>query len=173
MAERMFPLLDRNAPIPWRVAEIAYVGYVRRYGTAQSLETLARRGGFDQDEMDTFYPGWQFIGRESGGHYMKETERAISGPIVRNCGEAMSTQYEPGRELLRRVHDRLGGYGVDIRTFGKDHVVEIRWRRNYEDCGGSDERWVGDLRSLEDALQAVLDYEDGADAADAEKERDA
>jgi hypothetical protein len=45
--------------IPWPVAEVAYREYARRYGTYQSLERLAERGGFGISEMDDFHPGWR------------------------------------------------------------------------------------------------------------------
>lgn len=64
---RMFPILadhGRNtkpAPtsIPWSVADKAYHVYRSRYGSGQSLERLAERGGFGANEMDEFYPGWR------------------------------------------------------------------------------------------------------------------
>jgi len=37
--------------IPWWLAEIAYTEYSRRYGTSQSLERLAERGGFGREEL--------------------------------------------------------------------------------------------------------------------------
>lgn len=48
-----------HAPIPWVVAERAYADYSRRYGTEQTLERLAERGGFGCREMDTHAPGWE------------------------------------------------------------------------------------------------------------------
>lgn len=47
------------ASIPWSLAERAYVDYSRRYGTDQSLERLAQRGGFGLKELDMFVPGWR------------------------------------------------------------------------------------------------------------------
>ena len=37
--------------IPWWLAQVAYQEYSRRYGTAQSLEKLAARGGFGRGEL--------------------------------------------------------------------------------------------------------------------------
>lgn len=37
--------------IPWWLAEVAYVVYAKRYGTSQSLERLAQRGGFGRGEL--------------------------------------------------------------------------------------------------------------------------
>jgi hypothetical protein len=64
--------------------------------------------------------------------------------------------------LLQRVHQRLGG-GIDIQSFADD-TVEVRWRRAYgEEL--SDERFVS-ATSLLQAFEAVLQHEDGADAAE-------
>lgn len=63
--ERTFPLQYQrdHAPhpstIPWSVAELAYSVYAGRYGTSQSLERLAQRGGFGPGEMDLLLPGWR------------------------------------------------------------------------------------------------------------------
>ncbi|MBE4747763.1 hypothetical protein G4177_06165 [Corallococcus sp. ZKHCc1 1396] len=45
--------------IPWSLAERAYADYSRRYGTSQSLERLAERGGFGPTELDVHVPGWR------------------------------------------------------------------------------------------------------------------
>lgn len=44
---------DRRAEstIPWWLAEIAYREYSKQYGTKQSLERLAERGGFGRKEL--------------------------------------------------------------------------------------------------------------------------
>lgn len=59
--EKMFPIqgehdwrnnIDRPyGAVPWAVAEIAYKTYVEWYGSNQSLETLASRGGFGWTEL--------------------------------------------------------------------------------------------------------------------------
>jgi hypothetical protein len=64
--DRMFPVIlsysERNArlpeTIPWSTAERAYAAYSVRFGTTQSLERLAERGGFGPRELDMFVPGW-------------------------------------------------------------------------------------------------------------------
>jgi hypothetical protein len=45
--------MERHAEctIPWWLAEIAYEWYSRQYGTIQSLERLAERGGFGRKEL--------------------------------------------------------------------------------------------------------------------------
>ena len=62
---KMFPLQTQRdyAPgpreIPWSVAQLAYGKYSLLYGSSQSLEELAQRGGFGWGEMDQLYPQWR------------------------------------------------------------------------------------------------------------------
>lgn len=62
---KMFPLqTQQRCPpgpreIPWSVAQKAYGEYSRLYGSSQSLERLAERGGFGWGEMDSLYPAWR------------------------------------------------------------------------------------------------------------------
>lgn len=56
MPEKLFPIQseqgERNGlRIPWSVAEVAYEEYCRRYGNRQTLERLAKRGGFGRGEL--------------------------------------------------------------------------------------------------------------------------
>lgn len=70
-------------------------------------------------------------------------------------------------DLLTKVHARLGGLGVDIKTFG-DGTVEASWARSYDGVW-SDSRWFSGP-SLAAVLQGILDYEDRADRLDADEE---
>ncbi len=54
-----FPIHSSNVTIPWSVAEQAYLGYIKKYGSGQTLEMLAERGGFGVEEMDEFHPQWR------------------------------------------------------------------------------------------------------------------
>ena len=47
---RVFPL-QKSEDLPWEVAEEAYLEYSKRYGDQQSLERLAKRGGFGGSEI--------------------------------------------------------------------------------------------------------------------------
>lgn len=58
-ASRLYPRAAAPLSIPWSVAEMAYGVYAARYGTDQSLQRLAERGGFGVEEMDEFYPPWR------------------------------------------------------------------------------------------------------------------
>jgi len=41
----------KSSTIPWWLAEEAYTYYSKHYGTRQSLERLAERGGFGRAEL--------------------------------------------------------------------------------------------------------------------------
>lgn len=56
--EAEFPVAT-GGRIPWRVAELAYIEYAKRYGRDQSLERLAERGGFHVNELDALLPEWR------------------------------------------------------------------------------------------------------------------
>lgn len=64
-APRTFPIqVERGAEphpltVPWAVAELAYSVYAQRFGTSQSLDYIAARGGFGATEMDRLLPGWR------------------------------------------------------------------------------------------------------------------
>lgn len=74
-AERRFPIqgeyADRDigleaipaTSVPWAEAEIAYQTYSALYGTQQSLERLAERGGFGRDEFLIYRSGRGFDGK--------------------------------------------------------------------------------------------------------------
>lgn len=65
MSDRLFPIQRECGAkahpllIPWSVAEKAYSVYSAQYGTDQSLERLAERGGFYPAEMDELFPAWR------------------------------------------------------------------------------------------------------------------
>lgn len=52
--ERRFPM-QRGPSIPWTLAEAIYAGYSALYGTDQSLQRLAERGGFSWPEVEHIY----------------------------------------------------------------------------------------------------------------------
>lgn len=60
MTDKTFPILSGGGRhIPWIVAEKAYWEYAKRYGTGQSIERIAERGGFAESELDGLYPDWR------------------------------------------------------------------------------------------------------------------
>jgi hypothetical protein len=51
IAERLFPIQDIDAGIPWSEAEKAYEAYAKFFGRDQSLERISERGGFGLEEF--------------------------------------------------------------------------------------------------------------------------
>lgn len=49
-----FPM-QRGPAIPWATAEIIYAAYSALFGTSQSLERLAERGGFSWPEVEAIF----------------------------------------------------------------------------------------------------------------------
>lgn len=116
---RMFPLqASRTAPagprqIPWQVAEIAYGEYSRLYGSSQSLDRLAERGGFGWCEMDAFYPGWRTdVDERTALKAALEEEcrlREQAEARVRELERQLAEQSESDRQLIIELtEDRTG-----------------------------------------------------------------
>lgn len=58
MTEKYFPIQAEYSSvklpasqIPWWLAEVAYKHYAQLFGSQQSLERLAERGGFGREEL--------------------------------------------------------------------------------------------------------------------------
>ena len=45
--------------VPWHIGAEAWEKYRGKYGNDQSAERIAQRGGFGEEEMDEFRPGWR------------------------------------------------------------------------------------------------------------------
>lgn len=50
MERKRFPMFD-GGTIPWAVAEAAYEEYRVKFGGAQTLDRIAERGGFGDEEL--------------------------------------------------------------------------------------------------------------------------
>lgn len=111
-----------------------------------------------------------FAALERAEAWVAKVERDPShGPAIATARDDLRTEIErltrstnAINALLVTVHERIGGVGLDIQTFGGDHSVEIRWRRDYGDAGLSDERFAS-APSLSLALEHVIAHEDAAD----------
>lgn len=68
---RTFPIQSERAAkphptrIPWWLADLAYSVYRARFGSGQSLERLAERGGFHPSEMDEYVPDWRELAAQA------------------------------------------------------------------------------------------------------------
>jgi hypothetical protein len=81
----MFPIQDVGA-IPWSLAERAYQRYSQLYGTGQSLERLAERGGFGLAELG-------YLLRGHGRNYAtREILNAMRGSEARQCADELEAE---------------------------------------------------------------------------------
>jgi hypothetical protein len=84
--------------IPWEIAERAYAEYAKRYGTSQSLERLAERGGFDVGEMDMLLPSWR---NEVDVFHKLVRERDEARTSLTKLREALATSSTSEENALR------------------------------------------------------------------------
>jgi len=77
---RPFPI-QGGFRIPWWAAERAYKTYARHFGTDQSLERLAQRGGFGLTEWGLLYAGLNPC-HDWGGRAENETARALRDVVA-------------------------------------------------------------------------------------------
>lgn len=82
--ERAFPIIQRPRPqagdpvsVPWSLAEQAYEVYSHCYGTEQSLERLAERGGFGVIEIRVFLR----VRKEPKENWCELTRKAWLGTV--------------------------------------------------------------------------------------------
>ena len=61
MIEERFPVCGTRPrqTIPMNLAVEAYAVYSRKYGSYQSLQRIGERGGFYEEELDEYAPGWR------------------------------------------------------------------------------------------------------------------
>lgn len=94
-APRLFPVCQAGFSIPWSLAERAYEQYSKPHGASQSLETLARRGGFYAEELDQFVPGWREETREINLLRRRLARAEVESTRLRSallaCEEALDT----------------------------------------------------------------------------------
>lgn len=85
-----FPIQGHD-PITWEAAEVAYRTYVKHGGSGQSLEMLARRGGFGLCEFACFHQGhlpgnrWDFGERDP---HLACIRRAFQGAEPGKAGQS-------------------------------------------------------------------------------------
>jgi hypothetical protein len=110
---RMFPIQRQRGAkphplsIPWSLAELAYSVYSSRYGSSQSLERLAERGGFGPGEMDEFVPDWRERCSEVS-RLRSALERAESFIIIMH-GDPNGVVPETVRSILADIQAALEG----------------------------------------------------------------
>jgi hypothetical protein len=131
----LFPV-QKGPFIPWSVAEFAYMAYAKRYGTSQSLERLAQRGGFHVDEMDDLYPAWR--------------DAVLGISEQRRRAETAEADCQRLRELAEKLTEKLEEMSrtvtsPEVQEFVKGVELEashqrLRWPAEH-DAGKTDADW--------------------------------
>ena len=117
--------------IPWSVAEKAYCAYARLYGTQQSLERLAERGGFGGGEMDELYPAWR-----------DETSEIVA---LRDKIAAYEASHGLMLHNLQSTRSQLASTETDLKTM-TEALVKIRTAAHPD--GISESGYENPLRDL-------------------------
>lgn len=122
MSEKVFPIMSAwkevSKPfprqIPWSIAELAYSVYTSKYGSEQSLERLAQRGGFHHQEMDDLLPDWRERCSEVT-HLQaaldlktRQLEAAVAG-LEHYANVFLPTDMKPGYDRAQQVLDEIAG----------------------------------------------------------------
>lgn len=99
--------------IPWAIAEEAYAVYGSRWGTDQSLERLAERGGWTSSELDNFVPGWRE--RASENAKLRSDVERLQGELTelaelkarRDAAEESASRTDGGSSLSTGIHETI------------------------------------------------------------------
>lgn len=111
-APRMFPI-QKGPAIPWDMAEIAYATYSRMYGTGQTLQRLADRGGFGWYEfLHLYFDDGQF---KETGEAMRERWKS---DVLKLQWEANTKKIHDAATSMRsacveKVRKKASGYQAD------------------------------------------------------------
>lgn len=132
---RMFPIQPQRGAVPhplwihWEVAELAYSNYAARFGRSQSLEELARRGGFCPYEMDDQLPGWREMEAARGDLERENAELKSQLAAANKRAEDAEKAYH----TLCVANAKMRGDGLD--TTDRDDIPHLAALREAEDIG--------------------------------------
>lgn len=161
--ERTFPIMSRPGAaahptrIPWSIADLAYSVYLSRYGTHQTLERIAERGGFDPTEMDNLLPDWRHrCGAVGQAKAEVERLKAIEETLHQTCDnldgqrlQAVDEVVQLREELLASCHDHALDMESWVRATAEMHARELAGYRVRE-------AEVDRLRRIEDEAQTEV-----------------
>jgi hypothetical protein len=130
--DRMFPIQREytkgdlpslpGGQVPWCVAERAYEVYAAKYGTGQSLEVLASRGGFGWNELVWLLRG----GRDDSMGEVREKLPPMESPVLvccrySDCNAVVNLPVKNGRASI----ETLKGWLFKERWYCPEHAREI------------------------------------------------
>ena len=106
---KWFPI-QRSTPIRWHLAQRAYDTYARLYGTEQTLERLAERGGFGLQEFACLFNGHK--PREGHAECVEKADavgRKIAAleKAVEDLQRDLVAQHDPTGDLIQANRDQI------------------------------------------------------------------
>ena len=106
---KWFPI-QRSTPIRWHLAQRAYDTYARLYGTEQTLERLAERGGFGLQEFACLFNGHK--PREGHAECVEKADavgRKIAAleKAVEDLQRDLVAQHDPTGDLIQANRDQM------------------------------------------------------------------
>jgi hypothetical protein len=153
--------------IPWNVAELAYSVYRSKYGSSQSLERLAERGGFYPSEMDEFLPDWRERSSEEE-RLRRERDIATEALVGMDVIERGTRGGYAGdhfvRENLRKALDGAEWLREHVENFERDSMLFATAINDAAELAGFIAKAVP-YNSLPLRVIGILDRIRGADAA--------
>ncbi len=118
--ERKAPVQGYQAGIPWSLHLEAYDDYAKKYGTSQTAERLAERGGFGARELDEHIPGWRDkVSTIADLQARLEAAEAERDALRKDAERCQFVAQEPGWGFVRC----LGGAWPD--GWGIAHIEDI------------------------------------------------
>jgi hypothetical protein len=167
--QRTFPIhADRRytkpfpRQIPWWLAEVAYGAYSSRYGTEQSLDVLAYRGGFAPVEMDMFVPDWlDRLDRAAQGQQQAEALAKLTDNRDAWCTLAEQAQQRIHTLIARAEQAEAALRGVEH----EQRLIDADTRRGITDGSTPLFQRVRNIVEQLERVEAALSALDGKDAS--------
>lgn len=120
---KRFPI-QGGLTISWEAAEVAYQNYARFFGSSQSLERLAERGGFGLAEFSLLYRGDNpFLNRIDA-----RTSNIIQEAIVRSDINVSFRRIDDDIENFKQWRDKVDqGHLLDTVDMALGWLSALGW----------------------------------------------
>lgn len=150
---RIFPI-QKGSPIPWYIAERAYATYVQFYGTDQSMERLAERGGFGLQEFACLFCGHKPVKdhvecvekSDAVGRKIASLEKAVD-----DLQHDLESRLDPTLDMINANRDSI----LRIYEKGLRKIQKELCGRNFDDP--RNELWTR-MDHIEKILHAINSF---------------
>ncbi len=120
---------QHRTTIPWNVADKAYSVYRERYGDSQSLEELAKRGGFSAGEMDMLYPAWrrECDERDALRTEVENARKALGEHSKHDIGETLAGAINNVLQIALTSKENAESHRADLRAVAEALESLTKW----------------------------------------------